>query len=111
MKSSYEIVWIFPDGERRKLPGYRQLNLLGHSEIYEFGIPQACGGQAECGTCRIRLIEGELTPATAPEEELCNRHRKRFRDKERLACQGRPRSNLTIELLGLMPPDLRHEDE
>jgi ferredoxin len=110
VESSYDIVWLFPDGTKRSLGGYRQLNLLGHSEIYELGIPQACGGQAECGTCRIRLIKGELTAPTAPEKELTERHRKRFQGQERLACQGRPRSDLIVELLGIMPPDLRHND-
>ena len=110
MKPSYIIRWNFPDGEERDLDGYRQLNLLGHSEIHELGIPQACGGKGECGTCRIRLLEGELTPITAPERDLVTRHRKRFRDNERLACQARPRSNLHIELLGIMPADLRDEE-
>ena len=107
MKSLYDICWKLPDGEERVLPAYRQLNLLGHSEIYELGIPQACGGKGECGTCRVRIIEGELTPSTAPERQLMERHKKRFKAQERLACQGRPRSHLKIELLGVMPVDLR----
>ena len=111
MKSAYDIHWKFPDGEERVLPGYRQLNLLGHSEIYEFGIPQSCGGKAECGTCRVRLIKGELTHPTAPERDLMKRHSKRFKHNERLACQGRPRSDLQVELLGLMPTDLREIDD
>ena len=111
MKPSYTIRWTFPDGEERVLDGYRQLNLLGHSEIHELGIPQACGGKSECGTCRVRLIDGELTPTTAPERDLVERHWKRFQDNERLACQGRPRSDLHIELLGVIPPDLRTEDD
>ena len=110
MKPSYNITWIFPDGTEKTLPGYRQLNLLGHSEIFEFGIPQACGGKAECGTCRVRLTQGQLTEPTAPERELVARHKKRFLDNERLACQGRPRSDVSIEVLGIVPPDLRgHE--
>lgn len=110
MDKTCDITWVFPDGSKRVTDGYRPLNLLGHGEIFDIRIPQACGGQAECGTCRIRLLKGELTPISPPERELRERHHKRFMGAERLSCQGRPRGDIVVELLAIMPPDLRDEE-
>lgn len=110
LEHSYDITWRFPDGTERTTAGYRPLNLLGHGEVFEIAIPQACGGQAECGTCRVRVLKGELTPMTGGERELRQKHPKRFRSEERLSCQGRPRGDITLEILSLMPPDLRTQE-
>ena len=107
MKASHQISWCFQDGQKVKTPGYRPLNLLAHAEIEALTMPQACGGQAECGTCRVRVLSGEVTPPSGDELELRTRHPKRFMDDERLACRARPRSDLVVEVRGQAPPDLR----
>lgn len=105
--ASHRITWLLPSGERRETLGYRPINLLGHAEMFEIGIPQACGGQAECGTCRLSVEEGEVTPAVHDELLLMGRHAKRFAAGERLGCRARPRSDLVVRVLAELPPDLR----
>ena len=107
----YRLRWRLPDGSVREASAYGRINVLAHAEMEEIALPQACGGQAECGTCRVRVISGELTAVRGEEHELMTRHAKRFRDGERLACQARPRSDLEIEVLAMMPEDLRDVDQ
>lgn len=112
MKGELTITWRLPDGEKLQTTGWQKLNLLGHADTFDLEIPQACGGHAECGTCRVRIIAGELTPVRHEEGELMRRHAKRFSAGERLSCQCRPLSDVEVEILALMPPDLRDlEDE
>jgi adenylate cyclase len=105
--ASYRIIWRFPDGHEIASPAYRPLNLAGHADLVDLELPQACGGQAECATCRVRVVSGEVTPPTPEEEELRREHPRCFRQGERLACQTRPRSDLVVALLKLRPRDLR----
>ena len=54
-----------------------------------------CGGKALCGTCRVRVVSGILSPAG-------NREQERLAavgagPGVRLACQARPGSDLSLE--------------
>ena len=71
--------------------GDRLLDLL--DDLVRHGLPLACRG-GNCGTCRVRVLEGEyaLVPPTAAEQkllELCGARR-----SERLGCQIRVRTDL-----------------
>ncbi|MFO0750923.1 MAG: 2Fe-2S iron-sulfur cluster-binding protein [Myxococcota bacterium] len=110
-RPEYEITWRLPDGGEVRGPAWGKLNLLGHADTHDLDLPQACGGHGECGTCRVRVVAGELTPIRHEEAALMARHAKRFRGGERLACQARPRSDVTIEVLAIIPPDLRELEE
>ena len=107
MDPRYRIRWILPSGAHVADDGYREINLLAHAEYADIDIPQACGGQAECGTCRVLVLSGEVTAPTAEERDLAKQHPGIFRDGERLACQCRPRSDLEVRTLKVRPPDLR----
>ena len=107
----YTLTWRLPDGTVRQTHAWSRLNLLAHADTFDMDLPQACGGHGECGTCRVRILDGELTPIRHEEAHLMQRHKKRFRDHERLACQCRPRSDVTVEVLAIIPPDLRDVDE
>jgi Na+-transporting NADH:ubiquinone oxidoreductase subunit F len=65
--------------------------LRGHNIL----VPAACGGQATCGMCRVKVVEGggELTPA-----EDSHITRAQAREGERLACMVRLRQDLEIEV-------------
>jgi ferredoxin len=110
MDPELTITWRLPTGDERVDPGWTKLNLLGHADTHDLELPQACGGYAECGTCRVRIISGEVTPIRHEERELMTRHAKRFRQGERLACQARPLGDVVVEVLAMMPRDLRDED-
>ena len=107
MKPELVITWRFPDGSTRATPGFCKLNLLAHADTWDLELPQACGGHGECGTCRVRLVAGELTPVRHEEQSLMARHARRFGQGERLACQARPRGDVVIQVLAMIPPDLR----
>lgn len=107
MHPELTITWHLPDGRTLATPGWSKLNLLAHADTHDLELPQACGGHAECGTCRVRILAGELTPARHEERELMTRHARRFRQAERLACQARPLGDVTVEVLAMIPPDLR----
>ena len=107
MEPSYTITWILADDSVLKTDGYRQLNLLGHAEIFEIPMRQVCGGQAECGTCRILVEEGTFTEQTGSERTLLQAHKRRFKPNARLACQVRPRSDVVIRVPVVKARDLR----
>ncbi len=107
MNSVGTMTWELSTGEKRKSEAYAPLNVLAHAEIFDIRLAQACGGQAECGTCRVRVVEGEVTPAVGDEVELLLNHKKSFQAGERLACRVRPRGDVVIALRGRTPPDLR----
>ncbi|WMS41477.1 adenylate/guanylate cyclase domain-containing protein [Acuticoccus sp. MNP-M23] len=64
----------------------------------QHGIPHTsvCGGRARCSTCRTRIEEGldTLPPPDAAERAVLERIR--ATPDVRLACQLRPRTNLTV---------------
>lgn len=65
--------------------------------VQRAGLPlrHDCGGKAQCGTCRVRLVAGRLSP-------MGDRERLRLAavsapDGVRLACQARPGSDVVLE--------------
>ena len=68
---------------------------------HQYGIPHTavCGGRARCSTCRTKIIEGldTLPPPTAAERTVLERIR--ATPDVRLACQLRPRTNVTVHPL------------
>jgi adenylate cyclase len=72
--------------------------------VRDAGLPHAsvCGGRARCTTCRVRVIEGLAAlppPGRAERQALA---RVEAPANVRLACQTRPRADVTI--VPLLPP-------
>lgn len=107
MEPELVITWHLPDGTTRETPGWSKLNVLAHADTYDMDLPQMCGGHGECGTCRVRVVAGNLTHIRHEEQMLMTRHARRFQKGERLSCQTRPLGDCTIEVLSMIPPDLR----
>jgi len=66
----------------------------------EAGIPHyhACGGKAQCSTCRVVVQEGEENLSPPNKVELKLRKKKKFPEKVRLACQTKViKANVTIQ--------------
>ena len=72
--------------------------------VRDAGLPHAsvCGGRARCTTCRVRIVEGlaRLAPPTRAEAQALARVE--APPNVRLACQTRPRTDVTI--VPLLPP-------
>ena len=77
------------------LPAGVRVEARAGESVFEVGrragvaITTACVGQASCGLCRVKVVEGErfLSPFCAPEKKhLGNVY---FLTKVRLSCQAR----------------------
>ena len=83
----------------RRVSSSEKQSLLSVAQEAGIMLASICGGVGSCDSCKIRLINGDLSEPTLEEEAL-------FTPAElevgfRLACQAYPRSNLTIEI----PPE------
>jgi Na+-transporting NADH:ubiquinone oxidoreductase subunit F len=81
--------------EARALEVDRGGSLLNALRGHNILVPAACGGQATCGMCRVKVGAGggELTPA-----EESHITRAQARQGERLACMVRLRGDLEVEV-------------
>ncbi len=61
-------------------------------------ILHRCGGLSKCTTCRVQVVEGELAPMGALEQERLARESSLGPDI-RLSCQVAVESDLTIRVL------------
>jgi adenylate cyclase len=70
------------------------------------GVPHAsvCGGRARCTTCRVRISEGLARLAPPERHEALALERVDAPPNVRLACQTRPRHDVTV--IPLLPPDV-----
>lgn len=88
------LVTIAYPGRSIRVP--RGWNVLEASR--SFGIPHLslCGGRARCSTCRVRILEGaEHCPAPAADEQHVLVRMQAGADV-RLACQLRPRGDVSV---------------
>ncbi len=89
-------------GVRVSYPGGREVLVPAGFTILEAsrfaGIPHAsvCGGRGRCSTCRVRVIRGAEHLPAATAEELRVLGRVGAPVHVRLACQVRPRRDLTV---------------
>ncbi len=71
-------------------------NLLEAAQKAGVDLVASCGGIGICGTCRVRIIQGAVTPVTLTEEEALEASQ---RDAGfRLACQTEPLSDVRLDI-------------
>ena len=88
------LVDLEPVGRRIEVePG---VNLLEAAQKAGVDLVAACGGIGICGTCKVRLIKGQLSPISLTEEELLSRDE--IAQGMRMACQAEPLSDLKLEI-------------
>ena len=71
-------------------PGDNLMNTLASQGIF---LPSACGGKANCGQCKLRVLEGG---GTILPTETGFFSRKQIKDGWRLGCQVKVKDNLKI---------------
>ena len=71
-------------------------NLLELARRGGVGITASCGGDGVCGTCKVKIIQGEVD--SPPSLQLCNEE---ISSGFRLACRCRVMSDLIVEV----PPE------
>jgi uncharacterized 2Fe-2S/4Fe-4S cluster protein (DUF4445 family) len=88
------LVDLQPVGRRIEVePG---INLLEAAQKGGVDLVAACGGIGICGTCKVRLVKGQLTPLSLTEEELLSPDE--IAQGVRMACQAEPLSDLKLEI-------------
>ena len=67
-------------------------------------ISHSCGGMGTCGTCLLKVIHSEnLPPRNSLELDIAQA--RGFSDQERLACQLKVQSDLTVLVVNPEPLD------
>ena len=71
-------------------PGNSLMGALAEEKIF---LPSACGGKANCGQCKVRVLEGggNILPT-----ETGFFNRKQIKDNWRLGCQVKVKEDLKI---------------
>jgi len=85
---------IQPAGRRIKVQ--QGTNLLTAVQLAGVDLVAACSGAGFCGTCRVRLINGKLTPPSKSESELLGQQI--LEKGMRIACMAQPLSDIKIEV-------------
>nr|HID12900.1 DUF4445 domain-containing protein [Anaerolineae bacterium] len=78
-----------PFGRRARVaPGTRLLEAARQAGV---GLNAVCGGTGTCGTCRVRVVAGQVTSPTKAERDV-------VADGFRLACQTRVLSDVRVDV-------------
>jgi adenylate cyclase len=96
----------YPGGRQVRVPaGYPVLEASRDARIPHASI---CGGRGRCTTCRVRVLRGVESLPPAGHSESMALVRLRAGPNVRLACQLRPRADITV--LPLLPADVTADD-
>ncbi|HLE51799.1 MAG TPA: 2Fe-2S iron-sulfur cluster-binding protein, partial [Anaerolineales bacterium] len=97
MTSSSYTIDLEPVGRRVQVG--TKSTLLAAAQAAGVELVAVCGGIGSCGTCRVRLMTGELSPLTLIEEVELGLDE--IAAGFRLACQARPVSDVRLDI----PPE------
>jgi len=85
---------VINDGKKELevAPGGNLMGTLAGEKIF---LPSACGGKANCGQCKVQVLEGggEILPT-----EVGFFNRKQIKEGWRLGCQVKVKDNLKIQM-------------
>jgi len=63
--------------------------------LHEFGVEFPCGGKGTCGSCKVKLLEGELAIDAVQQQKL---DKLKLAENWRLACFCKAESDITLEI-------------
>ena len=86
-----------PLGRRIAVP--RGDSILKAAQLAGIDLVAICGGIGVCGACRVRLMEGQLSPVTGSEKKTLSS--KQLADGLRLACKAHALTDIRVEV----PPE------
>jgi len=81
----------------------RGWSVLEASRAFRIAHASSCGGRARCSTCRVRVVAGADSCPSPEADERATLERIRADPELRLACQLRPRDDISI--IPLTRPD------
>jgi uncharacterized 2Fe-2S/4Fe-4S cluster protein (DUF4445 family) len=86
-----------PIGRRTAIPADK--TILEAAQYAGVELASLCGGAGVCGSCKVRIVSGHVTPPTPDEKSALTSAE--LQVGFRLACQANPVSDLTLEI----PPE------
>lgn len=98
------LVTIEINGQAKEIAIIKGMSLLEILQKSKVAINSSCGGQASCGTCKVKVLKSgnEVSSMSKLEKEFFE-----FRDNtnlNRLACQIFPEENLQIKIIDQQIP-------
>ncbi len=75
----------------RRVQVAKDVTLLEAARQAGVGLNAVCGGAGTCGTCRVRIVAGEVTPPTEVEQDV-------LAEGFRLACQARVLGDVRVDV-------------
>lgn len=79
--------------------GTDDVSLLDTCRQAGVGISSLCGGSGTCGSCKVQILDGQVSPLTGAEREQLSPTE--LADGYRLACQVYPQGNIRVRI----PPE------
>ena len=95
-EQSHDVI-LQPIGRRVTIPDGS--TVLDAARLAGVELVTICGGEGVCGTCKIRLVEGQLSEVNSKEE--CEFSSEELNEGFRLACQAEILGDIRIEI----PPE------
>ncbi len=83
----------------RRIQVNSPITLLEAARLAGIALTATCGGEGNCGQCRVQVISGSVSPLTEEEKFLLSEAEQK--DGYRLACCTRPLSDVRLHV----PPD------
>ena len=92
---------IFIKNLNRRITINPAFSLLNNFLMQQIPIQTVCGGKAQCGKCRIKIIEGGEFLPPMREAEKIRLGEELIKQNWRLSCQNHTLRNLIIEIPAL----------
>ena len=98
----FQIIFL-PSGRRGDVP--EETTVLEASREMGVGIESVCGGKKSCGKCKVKWVQGDLSPLTEEEGKLMTESERI--EGYRLACAARVLGNVQI----FIPEESRTQEQ
>jgi uncharacterized 2Fe-2S/4Fe-4S cluster protein (DUF4445 family) len=87
MAAPLTVKFVTADGETRTVTSPADANILDAARLGGVEMDATCGGRGRCRSCRVKVISGELPPATL--QDTLQLGHDEVHERFRLACQTR----------------------
>lgn len=78
---------IFIENYKQQISSQAGLSLLNNFLANQVAIHTVCGGKAQCGCCRVKILSGEKGTPPASQAEVAKLGEKLIAEGWRLSCQ------------------------
>ncbi len=100
--NKFQVIFL-PSGRRGEIPEGK--TVLEASRELGFGIESLCGGKRSCGKCKVKWVQGDLSPFTEEEGKLITESERT--EGYRLGCAAQITGNVQI----FIPEESRTQEQ